>query len=420
MKPKIATYPELTLRKGSERPLLNGHPWVYSGAITRPPDSIPPGDIVDVFDHKNRFVGRGSYNPHAAIRIRILTRAQDRLIDQAFFRAAVVRAYQLRQQSPLPARTNAYRIIHGENDGLPGLIADLYNGFLVVQFHTLGMERLREDILDVLSAVLQPLGIYERSDVGTRRAEGLPDRPTGPLRGEEPPEFIQIEECGIPLVVDLYKGQKTGFFLDQRDNRALLQSLSQGQSLLNTFAYTSGFSAHALKGGAGRTLDVDIASSALPAARQNLCANRSADGKSAYIVADVFPFLDELAARGPRFDIVVLDPPALLRKRSDFKKAMGVYIKLNRNALKLVRPGGLLVTASCSSRIAQEDFFHVLQRAATSARVDLRVLAYNLHPLDHPVNPAFPEGRYLKCIFARVLPGGPAGPRHYASSRPAK
>jgi 23S rRNA (cytosine1962-C5)-methyltransferase len=397
------TYPKLTLRKGSQRSLVNGHPWVYSGAVSQAPDDIAPGDIVDLIDHRERFIGRGSYNPHSSIRVRIFTRVQECPIDQAFFRQAIARAHQLRQQSSLPGRTNAYRIVHGESDGLPGLVVDRYNDFLVVQFHTLGMERFRADILDVLSTLLQPRGIYERSDVGTRRAEGLPDRPAGPLRGAQPPEFIQIEECGTPLIVDLYNGQKTGFFLDQRENRALLQSLSQNQSVLNCFAYTSGFSAHALKGSARRTLDVDIALSALPTARQNLAANRPAESRCDYLTADVFPFIDELAERGPRFDIVVLDPPSLLRKRSDFKKAMGIYTKLNRNALKLVHSGGLLVTSSCSGRISQEDFFHILQRAATSAQVDTRILAYNLHALDHPVDPAFPEGRYLKCIFARVF-----------------
>ena len=396
-------YPELKLRKGSERSLINGHPWVYSGALDQPPEGIAPGDVVDVFDHRKRFVGRGYYNPHSGIRIRMLTSVRERAIDRNFFRQVIKQAHQLRQQSSLPTRTTAYRVVHGESDNLPGLVVDLYNDFLVVQFHTLGMERFRNDIIDALEDLLQPSGIYERSDVGTRRAEGLPDRPAGLLRGVPPPDFIRIEECGTPLVVDIYNGQKTGFFLDQRNNRLLLQSLSQGQSVLNCFAYTSGFSAHALKGSARRTLDVDIAPAALPAARQNLSANQTAGSCCDYLIADVFPFIDELAERGPRFDVVVLDPPSLLRKRSDFKKAMGIYTKLNRNALKLVRPGGLLVTASCSNRISQEDFFHILQRAAASARTDTRILAYNLHPPDHPVNPAFPEGRYLKSIFARVL-----------------
>jgi len=395
-------YPELHLKKGSERSLLNGHPWVYSGAIGHPPRDAAPGSVVDVLDHHGRFVIRGFYNPHSTIRVRALVQDRDTVIDRPFFAAAMRRAIDLRQQAGLFARTNAVRLIHGESDSLPGLVVDDYAGYLVVQFHTHGMENLRTDILDELWEIRQPRGIYERSDVGTRRAEGLHDRPTGLLRGDSPPEFVEIEECGVRLFVDLYHGQKTGFFLDQRDNRALLRPLAQGTRLLNCFAYTSGFSAHALAGGAARILDVDIAPQGIPAARQNLRANCPSESRADYLIANVFPFLEELAERGPRFDIVVLDPPSLLRKRQQLDHAMGVYTKLNRNALRLVQSGGLLVTASCSTHISYEDFFQIVRRAAVGAQVQLRILAYNLQPADHPVDPAFPEGRYLKCIFARV------------------
>jgi 23S rRNA (cytosine1962-C5)-methyltransferase len=294
------------------------------------------------------------------------------------------------------------RLVHGESDGLPGLIVDDYAGYLVVQFHTAGMEKQRQTIIDALSTILSPRSIYERSDVGTRRAEGLDDRPTGLLAGAEPPEFVEIEEHGIRLYADLYRGQKTGFFLDQRDNRFLLQRLARDKRVLNLFSYSSGFSAHALKGGALHTLDVDISPRVFPSARHNIEANRPADARSDLLVADVFPFVDQLANRGPRYDIVVVDPPSLVRKHNQVKQAMGVYTKLNRNALRLVKDGGLLVTASCSSRVSQDDFFQIVRRAATGARVHARILTYNLHPPDHPVDPAFPDGRYLKCVFARV------------------
>ena len=397
------TYPELLLRKGSERSLLNGHPWVYSGAVSHPPKDAAPGSIVDVFDHRHRFVCRGFYNPHSLIRVRKLTQDQNCAIDRPFFEETLTRAVQLRRQLPLLDQTNAVRLVHGESDGLPGLIVDDYAGYLVVQFHTHGMENFRDDLIDLLASLFTPLGIYERSDVGTRRAEGLPDRPTGALFGEAPPEYVEIEEHGVPLFVDLYRGQKTGLFLDQRDNRFLLQQFAREQSLLNCFAYSSGFSAHALKGGARRTLDVDISPQVLPAARRNLAANCPAESRCDYVIGNVFPFLEELSERGPRFDIVLLDPPSLLRKRSQYKHAMGVYTKLNRNALKLVRSGGLLVTASCSTRISYEDLFQIVRRAAVGARTQLRLLTYHHHTPDHPVDPAFPEGRYLKCIFARVF-----------------
>ncbi|MEW6750265.1 MAG: class I SAM-dependent rRNA methyltransferase [Candidatus Latescibacterota bacterium] len=396
-------YPEVRLNRGADRTLLNGHPWVFSGAVAQAPQDAAPGQVVDVHNHRGRFVVRGFYNPHSAIRVRALTQERTQAVDRAFFATAIRRALEVRRRSGLEQRTNAMRLVHGESDGLPGLVVDRYAGYLVVQFHTSGMEGVRTDIIDVLEEEVHPLGLYERSDVGTRRAEGLPDRPTGLLRGQAPPELVEIHEDGVPLVVDLYRGQKTGFFLDQRDNRAALQRLSGGQSLLNCFAYSSAFSAHALYGGAARTLDVDVAPEALPAARLNLSRNCGPQAHWDYVIASVFPLLDELAERGPRFDIVVLDPPSLVRKQRQAEQALGVYTMLNRNALRLVRTGGLLVTASCSTRVSAEDFFQVVRHAAVGARVHVRITASTFQPADHPVDPAFPEGRYLKCIFARVL-----------------
>jgi len=396
-------YPELTLRPNSQRLLLQGHPWVYSGAVARHHPDAAPGDIVDVRDSRGRFVGRGHYNPRSTIAVRILTRQAASAIDGQFLKRALTRAIRLRRQNPLLAETNACRLVYGESDGLPGLIVDEYAGYFVVQLHSLGMDQLRAEVIDALSEVGRPQGIFERSDVGTRRAEGMPDRPSGPLAGSEPPDLIEIREHGVSLLVDIRRGQKTGFFLDQRDNRCLLGRLAAGQSVLNCFSYTGGFSAHAVKGGATRTLDVDISSDALLLARQNLAANAPGTANSSLVAADAFSFVDELAERQPRFDIVVVDPPSLVRKARDLKRATGVYIKLNRNALKLVRDGGLVMTSSCSSRISEDDFFHIVRRAAASARVNVRILASNLHPPDHPVDPAFPEGRYLKSILARVF-----------------
>ncbi len=396
-------YPPLILRKNSERTLRNGHPWVFSGAVDKKP-AAAAGDIVDVLDYRERFVCRGFYNPRAMIRVRALTLDVNESINEHFFATRIERAVRLRQLSRLKSYSNAVRLIHGENDGLPGLIVDDYAGYLVVQMHTLGMEKNREIVLDALEKQCSTLGIYERSDVGTRRAEGMQDRPTGPLRGQQPPEFIEIEEHGVRLYIDVYRGQKTGFFIDQRPNRLLVQQWAQDADVLNLFAYSSSFSAHALKGGARRTLDVDISSRTTHAARRNLEANSSEGAEHNYLVADVFPFIEELATRGPRHDIVIVDPPALMRKRdkTQIKQAMGVYTKLNRNALRLVKDGGLLVSSSCSTPIAQEDFFQIVRRAATGAEVQLSIVAYNLHAPDHPVDPAFPEGRYLKCIAARV------------------
>lgn len=396
------SHPQLELRRNSEQLLLKGHPWVYSGAVAACDPSVSPGDIVDVVNGKGRFIGRGYYNPYSTIVVRVLTRQKNTAVDQPFLQRQIARAVALRRDSPLLADTNACRLIHGESDGLPGLIVDEYAGFLVLQLHTMGMDRLRQDVVEALEEVVKPKGIYERSDVGTRRADGLKDRPCGLLMGEEPPELIDIEENGVRLHIDVRRGQKTGLFLDQRPNRTMLQQMSAGKSVLDCFSYTGGFAAHALKGGARRVLCLDIARAALADGRRNLESNCAPGSVYHDVAADLFSFLDNIASKGPQFDIVVIDPPSLLRKQKDLKHAMGIYTKLNRNALKLVRDNGMLVTASCSTRISNEDFFQIIRRAAAGARVNTRMIAFNQHAPDHPVDPAFPEGRYLKCIFAAV------------------
>ena len=396
-------YPEVTLRRNSERLLIRGHPWVYSGAVAAAPP-VAPGEIVDVYDFRSRFVARGYYNPHSTIAVRVLTRDRDCPIDRGFLTRAIRRSVLLRRGNPeLAANTDAVRLVHGENDGLPGLVVDDYAGYLVVQLHTWGMELLRSDIVEVLAEVVDPRGIYERSDVGTRRADGLKNRRSGHLRGEQPPPLIEIREGAARLFVDVRRGQKTGFFLDQRDNRMLLGRYAASRSTLDCFGYTGGFAAHAAKGGARSVVSVDIARDAAALAARNIEANRGDSPRHCQVVADLFPMLEQLSERGLRFDVVVLDPPALVRRSRDVKTATGVYIKLNRNAIKLVADGGYLLTSSCSTRISQEEFFQVVRRAAAGARVEARVLTCNLHPPDHPVDPAFPEGRYLKTILLQVF-----------------
>lgn len=394
--------PELVLRRGAERSPRNGHPWIFSGAVERPPSSAAPGDLVEVVDHRERFVGRGFFNPRSQIRVRLLTWNPDQSVDAAFFQQRVARALALRQQCGISEQSNARRVIHGENDGLPGLIVDDFAGHVVIQIHTQGMENVRDLLLDTLEEQLQPFGIFERSDVGTRRAEGMVDRPTGVCRGKEPPQFVEIEEGDARLFVDIYGGQKTGFFLDQRDNRLMLQRLSEGKEVLDCFSYSCGYSAHALRGGARRAVNIDVSSTAFGSGRRNLEYNCPEGSSYQMMRANVFAYLEMLAERGPLFDVVVLDPPSLLRKRGQLKKTMGVYTKLNRNALRILRDGGLLVSCSCSTHVTPEDFFQIVRRAATGAEVEARITAFNLQPADHPVNPAFPEGRYLKAIFARI------------------
>ncbi len=393
-------YPELRLRPNAERLLIKGHPWVFSGAVASRHADTRRGSIVDVVNDRGRFIGRGTANPGAEIVVRILTRRPDRRIDADFLRGRVERAVQLRRGNPMLAGVEAVRLVHGESDGLPGLVVDDYAGWVVFQIHTAGMEAMREWIVAALREVVSPRGLYERSDVGTRRAEGLRDRPTGQVAGDEPPELIEFREGEVPLAVDVRRGQKTGFFLDQRDNRRLLARVAGGRSLLNVFSYTGGFTAHARHAGASSSLDVDLSPRALRLGRR--IAAGLGRGPHRSLAAEAFACLDHLAEGGPRFGIVVLDPPSLVRKGRDLKHAMGVYTKLNRNGFRLVEDGGYLLTSSCSTRVTEEDFFQIVRRAAAGARVDARIVARTHHPADHVVDPAFPEGRYLSSALVRV------------------
>ncbi|MEE3233588.1 MAG: class I SAM-dependent rRNA methyltransferase [Candidatus Latescibacterota bacterium] len=397
-------YPQLILRQGSEHTVRNGHPWIFSGSVAHKPDT-KSGTIVDVMDNKKQFVCRGTYNARAMIRVRALTRNPEEIIDENFISERLQKALNFRTRSKLYDCTNAVRLVHGEADGLPGLIVDDYDGFLVVQFHTLGMENLKEMVLNALEAVLNPKGIYERSDVGTRRAEGLKTRPTGKLRGMNPPDFVEIVEHHVNLSVDIYHGQKTGYFIDQRANRFQLQKLAAQADVLNLFSYSSAFSAHALKGGAKSTIDVDISVRSPYAAKINIEKNRGDCFQTHHVVADAFNFIETLSRKGPRYDVVVVDPPSIVRKRdkNGIKKALGIYTKLNRNALRTTQTGGIIMTSSCSTPVTNEDFFNTISRAAAGAKVDLRILAVTSHCPDHPINPFFPDGRYLKSITAEVL-----------------
>jgi 23S rRNA (cytosine1962-C5)-methyltransferase len=397
----VSDYPQIRLRPNTERLLIKGHPWVFSGAVAHRDPAAGRGAIVDVHNDAGRFIARGMCNPGAEIVVRILTRLADEEIDPAFLRARIERAVRLRRGNPLLESSDAVRLIHGESDGLPGLIVDEYAGWLVFQIHTAGMEALREPVVAALLDVISPKGLFERSDVGTRRAEGLHDRPTGPVAGDEPPELVEFHEGAVQLVVDIRRGQKTGFFLDQRDNRLLLGRIADGRSVLNCFSFSGGFSAHAMRGGATSTLDVDINPRALSLGRRIVAAN--GDAPSSAVAADAFAFLDTMAqVDGPKYGVVVVDPPSLVRKSRDVKSAMGVYTKLNRNAMRLVEDGGYLLTSSCSTRITDEDFFQIIRRAASGARVYARIVARTHHPADHPVDPAFPEGRYLTSALVHV------------------
>lgn len=396
------TYPEVVLKAGRERRILEGHPWVFSGAVAEYPAAAEPGGIVDVFDQDRKFVARGYYNPASSIPVRVLTRDPEQRVDRAFLLARIRQAHALRRAWLDTKVTNAYRVVHGESDGLPGLIVDRYADFVVVQFHTLGMDRLREPVVEALQQVAGPTGIYERSDVGTRRPEGLETFPTGLLAGEQPPGLIEIREHRARFWVDARQGQKTGFYLDQRENRLAAQAFARGREVLNCFSYSGGFSVYAARGKASQVVSVDVSEAALDLARSNLELNRLDADAHPCIAANVFDYLKACKAEKRRFDMVIVDPPAFVKTREALTQAVRSYISLNRKAIEVLRPDGVLVSASCSTQVNYETFFTILKHAATAARRELRIVKSHLQAVDHPAVTTFPEGRYLKCFFGVV------------------
>ncbi len=383
------------LKKGKERALEGRHPWVFSGALDQIDDDHEIGDLVRVFSSEERFLGIGYLNPRSQIAIRMLA-FEDIKIDAAFFEKKIEEAISLRKNIP---DTNAYRVIHSEGDFLPGLIVDRYADYLVAQFTTAGMDRWKETITGILEKLLHPKGIFEKDDNNELRDwEGLTRR-VGRLTGEEPPDFVEINEHGHKFLVDIHEGQKTGFFLDQRENRKLIGSLSHGRRVLNGFAYTGGFSVYAAKAGAAETVSVESSEPALNTARVNFEKNGLDPARHQFIKEDVFDFL---RASRQEFDLIVLDPPAFCKNKQQIQQAARGYKDINLHALKRLAPGGFLYTASCSSYIDPDLFQKIIFGAAKDARRDVRIVTKTSHPADHPINICHPEGEYLKGLLCEV------------------
>lgn len=406
-------YPRLVLQEGRERSILAHHPWLFSRAIKIVPPNLQNGSLVAVESSNGKILGTGYYNSRSQIAVRLFTFGNaEKEIDEDFFVERLERATQLRQQFLQNfEQTTAYRLVFSESDQLPGLILDRYGDFLVLQIHTLGMDHLREPLLKALQKVFNPRGIYERSDIEVRKKDGLNTLPTGVLFGEEPPDLYEIQEHGLKFYVDMKKGQKTGFFLDQRENRFAIRSYCKGKTVLNLFGYSGGFSLSALQGGATKVTTVDISEPALQIARKNFTLNGFDPAEHEFMPADVFNYLDECLKQKRTFDVVVVDPPAFVKSKDSLNNAVNAYIKLNAKALQLVNHGGILVTSSCSSHVSQELFRTILFKAANLAGAntnrtsadhesqsitDLVILETKTQPVDHPLNISFPEGEYLK------------------------
>lgn len=387
----------VVLKKGREGPVRRGHPWIFSGAIADFDGDQESAGPCGVYDSAGHWIAGGLYNPRSQIRVRLLTWKEE-AIDKDFLARRLARAARLREEIVAPV-TNAYRVVNGEGDLLPGLVVDRYGDFLVCQFLTAGMEALRDPVTGALRERFSVAGIYERSEGGVREQEGLPPR-AGVVAGAEPPERIAIEERGLKFWVDIRAGQKTGFFLDQRDSRALLGELAAGKRVLNAFAYSGAFSAYAARAGATEVISVETSRAALELARLNFEANGLVASPAAFVRADAFSYLKECERE---FDVVVLDPPSLAPKRSDVESAAGGYKFLNLHALRLLRPGGLLLTFSCSQHLSWELFGKIVGGAASDLARRVQILKRLSHPPDHPVGLHHPEGEYLKGLLLAVL-----------------
>jgi 23S rRNA (cytosine1962-C5)-methyltransferase len=392
---------ELRLQKDLARHLRAGHPWVFRKAIEKAPKGLAAGAIVDVTDG-GRFVARGYYDPLSAISVRILTREPAEAVDGAFWRRRIARALALRRE--LVGGTNGYRMVHGESDGLPGVVADRYDRFAVVKLYSAGLTPHRAAIVEGLRAEAEGLhGVYGRDEIPRDDDEEEGGAPAGRvLWGAEPPERIAVDEHGMTILVDVRKGQKTGHFLDQRENRRMVRALARGRpEALNLFSYTGGFSVAAARGGARHVVSVDVDADAIALARENFRANGLDPADHAFATEDVFEILARYKREGRRFDLVVCDPPAFAKSQRAVEGALAGYASLNRAALAVVAPGGLLVTASCSARVSVEQFTDAVKEAAFKARIELQLVGETRQPADHPVSLQFREGRYLKCLVLR-------------------
>jgi 23S rRNA (cytosine1962-C5)-methyltransferase len=390
------------LKRGREKPALNRHPWIFSGAIKRVEGEVTDGEVVAVADHRGRFLARGYLNRRSQIAVRLLTWDEDEVVGGDFWRRRLERAIASRQALADDPSTDAYRLVNAESDLLPGLILDRYGDYLVVQFLTLGIERWKAELVGLMVDLLKPRGIYERSDVEVREKEGLA-QVTGLLHGEEPLDLMEITENGHCFLVDIKMGHKTGFYLDQRENRQKLTRYCRGKDVLNCFAYTGAFAVYAAAAEAGRITNVESSAEALDLARRNMALNGFADRNDEYIEGDVFQVLREYRDQGRVFDLVILDPPKFAHSQAQVQSACRGYKDINLLAMQIIAPGGILFTFSCSGRVSPDLFQKVLFGASVDAARDVQIIEKLSQASDHPILLTFPESEYLKGLVCRVL-----------------
>lgn len=385
------------IKPGREKSALQRHPWLFSGALAPFADTPASGETVKVLDQHGRFLGWAAWSAESQIRLRFWSFDERETIDREFFQRRLARAIALRGSID----GDAMRLVHGESDGLPGLIVDRYGDVLVVQLLSAGPEAWRDVLCDELLALTGAHVVYERSDADVRELEGLPQR-VGVLRGELPPT-IEIEEHGVRYRIDVAAGQKTGFYLDQRLNRQHVGALAHDAEVLNCFCYTGGFSLAALRGGARSVLSVDSSGDALAAAQINLALNDLDPARAEWVEADVFQYLRLLRDKGRSFDLIVLDPPKFAPTAQHVERASRAYKDINLWAMKLLRPGGHLATFTCSGGMTAELFQKIVAGSSWDAKADMQIVGRFTAHADHPVSLNFPEGDYLKGLLLRKV-----------------
>lgn len=390
----------LFLNKNIGNRVENGHPWIFENEINRGKAldaAAKPGEIVNVFSHDKKFIGKGYVNPQSQIMVRLLTRDKEEVIDDAFFYRKIAQAWAYRQA--LGYIENC-RLIFGEADELPQLIVDKFNDYFVIQTLALGIDIWKPSIVKALETIFSPKGIYERNDVPVRELEGMVQH-KGFLSAEFDTNII-IEENGIKLKVDIANGQKTGFFLDQQDNRRAIQHIVKGADVLGAFCYTGSFEISAAHYGAKSVLGIDISQTAIDTCNQNAALNNVVN-ICRFECVNAFDVLKEWTKEGKQFDVVMLDPPSFTKNRSTLDKAVGGYKEINLRGMKLVKPGGFLVTSSCTNLVKPELFLDIIQMAAKDAKRRIRQVVFNAQSADHPIIRGQENTHYLKFLIVQVL-----------------
>ncbi len=390
------------LKKGREKSLLRRHPWVFSGSVHSTPEKPEVGETVQVRSAKNTVLGVGSWSPSSQIRVRMWSFTPETEINSSFLRERIKAASDLRNIIIDRNHHTAYRVVNSESDGLPGLIVDRYNGFLVCQFLSAGAEYLKNEIVAVLNDVFEPEGIYERSDSSSRIKEGL-NKTAGLLSGKEPPEYIEILEGDVGFLVDVYNGHKTGFYLDQRVNRELVGKYSGGEEVLNCFSYTGGFCVHALKGGALRVTNIESSEDHLFLTGKNVGLNGLDITKTENIQGDVFHVLRAFREEERKFGVIVLDPPKFASSGKQVDKAARGYKDIAMLAFQMLKPGGVLFTFSCSGHMETDLFGKIIADAALDAGREAHIIQSLHQAPDHTISLNFPESAYLKGLICRAL-----------------